>query len=70
MNRLLGDPALRTDYGRAAVRRVHKEFSLELMVRRTIEVYREAGAQVPAPYFATNGASQSQPSPSPQVAMR
>src|SRR5208282_472630 len=68
VNRLLDDPALRTAYGRAATRRVQNEFSLDMMVRRTIEVYREAGAEAPAPYFASNGASQAPQSP--QVAVR
>jgi glycosyltransferase involved in cell wall biosynthesis len=68
VNRLLDDPALRTAYGNAAMRRVHSEFSLEQMVRRTIEVYRAAGAEALAPYLAGNGASQSPPSP--QVAVR
>jgi len=70
VNRLLDDPALRAACGHAAMRRVQNEFSLELMVRRTIEVYREAGAEAPAPCFASNGASQSRPSPSAQVALR
>jgi glycosyltransferase involved in cell wall biosynthesis len=63
VNRLLDDPALRSTYGHAAMRRVQGEFNLDLMVRRTIEVYREAGAEALAPYFASNGASQSPPSP-------
>ena len=67
VNRLLDDPALRTAYGRAAMRRVQNEFNLDLMVRRTIEVYREVCAEA-LPDFASDGASQS-PS-SPQVAMR
>ena len=68
VNRLLDDAALRSNYGNAALRRVQNEFNLDLMVRRTIEVYREAGAEAPETYFASNGASQS-PS-SPQVAVR
>jgi hypothetical protein len=52
------------------MRRVQNEFSLDMMVRRTLQVYREASAEAPAPYFASNGASQSPPSPSAQVALR
>jgi glycosyltransferase involved in cell wall biosynthesis len=59
VNRLLHDSALRTAYGDAARRRVQNEFSLELMVRRMLEVYRSAGAHAPAPYFAANGSSAS-----------
>jgi glycosyltransferase involved in cell wall biosynthesis len=69
VNLLFADPELRMAYGRAAIRRIQNEFNLELMVRRTIEVYREAGAEAPAPYFAANGASQ-QSEPAPHVAMR
>jgi len=47
VNRLLAEPALRNAYGRAALRRVRDQFSLELMVRRTLEVYRATGAAVP-----------------------
>jgi glycosyltransferase involved in cell wall biosynthesis len=69
VNSLLEDSAMRTAYGHAALRRVQNEFSLDLMVRRTLEVYREAGAEVPAPHFATSDSS-SQAQPSPELAMR
>lgn len=41
ITRLLGDPELCRQYGNAARERVRKEFSLELMVARTLDVYRE-----------------------------
>jgi glycosyltransferase involved in cell wall biosynthesis len=42
---LLDDPPRRAEMGAAARRRVHEEFSAEVMARRTLEVYREvAGA--------------------------
>ena len=41
VSRLLDDPYLRAKFGAAAARRVREEFSVELMGRRTIEVYRE-----------------------------
>lgn len=41
LNRLLGDPALRTLYGRAARLRVESEFDLETMGRRTLRLYEE-----------------------------
>ncbi len=68
VNRLLDDSALRTLYGHAAKRRVEDEFSLDQMVRRTIDVYRGAKAQAHAPYFASNQAS-SQARPPAEVAM-
>jgi glycosyltransferase involved in cell wall biosynthesis len=68
VNRLLDDSELRTAYGHAAKRRVQDEFSLDLMVRRTIEVYRGAGALAHAPFFANSRAS-SPAQPSPEVAM-
>jgi rhamnosyl/mannosyltransferase len=46
---LLDDPPRRATMGAAARRRVHEEFSAELMARRTLEVYREvAGAALPS----------------------
>ena len=41
INRLLDDPGLREKYGDAAARRVRDEFSIETMVDRTLELYRE-----------------------------
>jgi glycosyltransferase involved in cell wall biosynthesis len=42
VSRLLDDPYLRAKFGVAAMRRVREEFNVELMGRRTFEVYREA----------------------------
>ena len=42
INRLLDDPALRARYGAAGRRRVAAEFNLDLMTRRTLDLYREA----------------------------
>lgn len=41
INRLLDDPVLREKYGAAAARRVREEFSIETMVSRTLDLYRE-----------------------------
>jgi len=41
INRLLEDPDLRAKYGVAAARRARDEFSIEVMVDRTLELYRE-----------------------------
>lgn len=42
MNLLLDDPVRRRQYGDAARRRVELEFNLELMARRTLQLYCEA----------------------------
>lgn len=42
INRLLDDPSLRARYGEAARRRAREEFSLEVMMRRTLQLYRQA----------------------------
>ena len=55
VNRLLGDPALRAAYGRAAAHRVRTEFSLDVMVRRTIDIYDEVGVRAIDPHFESNG---------------
>jgi glycosyltransferase involved in cell wall biosynthesis len=68
VNRLLDNPSLRAAYGQAAVRRVQNEFSLDLMVRRTLEVYSATGAEGAATYFATKAAAK-HPQPSSQAAM-
>jgi rhamnosyl/mannosyltransferase len=39
--RLLDDPYLRAKFGAAALRRTREEFNVELMGRRTLELYRE-----------------------------
>jgi glycosyltransferase involved in cell wall biosynthesis len=41
INRLLDDPALRDKYGAAAAHRAREEFSIDTMVNRTLELYRE-----------------------------
>ena len=41
INTLLDDPALSARYGQAARLRVEQEFNLELMTRRTLQVYEE-----------------------------
>jgi glycosyltransferase involved in cell wall biosynthesis len=55
INRLLDNPHLRSQYGAAALRRVHENFTLDLMARRTLELYSEVlgrpleiGARLPA----------------------
>jgi len=45
LNRLLDDPVLRNKLGIAARRRVEQEFSVDRMVSRTLEVYREVLGQ-------------------------
>ncbi|MGA2410599.1 MAG: glycosyltransferase, partial [Candidatus Binataceae bacterium] len=47
INRLLDDPYLRAKYGASAFRRAREEFSVELMGRRTLELYREVLAAPP-----------------------
>ena len=42
INTLLNNPALREKYGNYARERVEKELSREVMVKRILEVYREA----------------------------
>ena len=44
VNLLLGNAQRRTEFGNAGRRRVEEEFSLELMVRRTLDIYDEVGA--------------------------
>jgi rhamnosyl/mannosyltransferase len=46
MNRLLDDDALRQSLGQAGVRRARQEFSLDTMLRRTLEVYQSARAPI------------------------
>lgn len=65
VNLLLDDPALAAAYGDAAARRVQTEFSLDAMVRRTLDVYGEVSEHGRAAQFASNGASRA-----PQVAVR
>jgi glycosyltransferase involved in cell wall biosynthesis len=44
INRLFDDPGLRNKLGAAAARRAREEFSVEVMVERTLELYREVMA--------------------------
>jgi glycosyltransferase involved in cell wall biosynthesis len=46
MNRLLDDDALRQSLGQAGVRRARQEFSLDTMLRRTLELYQSARAPI------------------------
>jgi glycosyltransferase involved in cell wall biosynthesis len=48
VTRLLDDPYLRAKFGAAAIRRAREEFNVELMGRRTVEIYREILAAAPA----------------------
>jgi len=41
VNRLLDDSTVRGHYGNGAIRRVRQEFSLDLMTRRTLDIYDE-----------------------------
>jgi len=41
INLLLNDPGLRAEYGQAARRRVQEEFSLDLMISRTLQLYKD-----------------------------
>jgi glycosyltransferase involved in cell wall biosynthesis len=45
LNLLLNDEDLRAKYGHAALSRVESEFSLEAMVRRTLEVYKQVAGR-------------------------
>jgi len=47
ISRLLDDPYLRAKLGTAGLRRAREEFNVELMGRRTLEVYREVLAAAP-----------------------
>lgn len=56
LNRLLQDPALAAAYGRAGRRRVEEEFSVEVMARRTLELYREVVGPAASPQEPATGA--------------
>jgi glycosyltransferase involved in cell wall biosynthesis len=60
VNRLLDDRELRETYGCAAARRVRTEFSLDLMARRTMDMYDEVTGLVGAPHFESNGAARAE----------
>jgi rhamnosyl/mannosyltransferase len=44
INRLLDDEDLRRSLGQAGVRRAKQEFSLDIMLRRTLQLYESVGA--------------------------
>jgi glycosyltransferase involved in cell wall biosynthesis len=68
LNRLFGDPELRRRMGHAGRYRVQTEFSLELMVRRTLDIYEQVGARGINADFESNEAAR--PEFSSHVAMR
>jgi glycosyltransferase involved in cell wall biosynthesis len=59
LNRLLDNPDLRQRMGRAGRDRVQAEFSLDMMVRRTLDVYDEVSARPLDRRPETNGAVRS-----------
>ena len=67
LSALLDDPARRAAMGVAARRRVHEEFSAELMARRTLEVYREITV---ARRFGAQAAASLPPEGPPSRAIR
>lgn len=52
LNRLLSNPALSASYGRAAQRRVEREFSEEMMSQRMLQLYSKVAAQPHLQRFA------------------
>jgi rhamnosyl/mannosyltransferase len=58
LNRLFDDPELRRRMGQAGRHRVQTEFNLELMVRRTMDIYEQVGAREINAHFESNGAAQ------------
>lgn len=52
INRLLDDPILRARYGAAAQRRVEREFSEEIMARRTLQLYAKVAEKTALQRFA------------------
>jgi glycosyltransferase involved in cell wall biosynthesis len=60
LNRLFDDPELRRRMGHAGRHRVQKEFNLELMVRRTLDIYEEVGGRAIDPLFESNGAARAE----------
>ena len=55
LNRLFADPELRRRMGHAGRHRVQTEFNLELMVRRTIDIYEQIGARKINVHLESNG---------------
>ena len=68
LNRLFDDPELRRRMGQAGRHRVQTEFNLELMVRRTMEIYEQVGAREISAHFESNGDARAEFSS--HVAMR
>jgi hypothetical protein len=68
LNRLFDDPELRRRMGQAGRHRVQTEFNLELMVRRTMDIYEQVGAREINVRLESNGAARGQFSS--HVAMR
>ena len=54
LNRLFDDPELRERMGHAGRHRVQTEFNLELMVRRTMDIYEQVGAREINAHFESN----------------
>lgn len=52
INKLLDDPVLRGGYGAAAQRRVEREFSEEIMTRRTLQLYAKVAEKTALQRFA------------------
>jgi rhamnosyl/mannosyltransferase len=68
LNRLFDDPELRRRMGHAGRHRVQTEFNLDLMVRRTMDVYEQVGAREINVHLESNGAARGEFSS--HVAMR
>ncbi len=68
LNRLFDDPELRRRMGNAGRHRVKAEFNLELMVRRTMDIYEQVGAREVNARFGSKAAARGEFSS--HVAMR
>jgi glycosyltransferase involved in cell wall biosynthesis len=55
LNRLFADPDLRRRMGNAGRHRVQTEFNLELMVRRTMDIYEQVGAREMTAHLESSG---------------
>jgi len=64
LNRLFANPELRARFGAAAAQRVAREFNAELMVNRTLELYRQVLARSPmAPRLVSESRTSDTASP-------